>query len=126
MELGAIGQTCLLNKIDFGIIRSISDNANSSAKVNFGKFTIKASVNACNILSEFLKQFKYIFKIYFCLKTNKPENTGFVLYQKLSFYMVEARGIEPLSEINISKTSTSVAFDLSSLEKSSKADFISN
>ena len=55
MELGAIGQTCLLNKIDFGIIRSISDNANSSAKVNFGKFIIKASVNACNILSEFLK-----------------------------------------------------------------------
>ena len=55
MESGAIGQTCLLNKIDFGIIRSISDNANSSAKVNFGKFIIKASVNACNILSEFLK-----------------------------------------------------------------------
>ena len=40
--------------------------------------------------------------------------------------LVEARGIEPLSEINISKTSTSVAFDLILLEKSSKADFISN
>ena len=55
MESGAIGQTCYLNKIEFGIIRTISDNANSTAHVDFENFIVKASENASKILFDFLE-----------------------------------------------------------------------
>ncbi|MDR1466906.1 MAG: 5'-methylthioadenosine/adenosylhomocysteine nucleosidase [Oscillospiraceae bacterium] len=55
MEAGAIGQTCFVNKVDFGIIRSISDNANSDAKINFEEFIEQSSMNAASILSAFIR-----------------------------------------------------------------------
>lgn len=55
MEAGAIGQVCYINKKDFGIIRAISDNANSASGVDFEKFKKTSSKNAAVILSNFIK-----------------------------------------------------------------------
>lgn len=55
MESGSIGQTCYLNKVEFGIIRAISDNANSTAPGDFENFIEKASKNASKILFKFLE-----------------------------------------------------------------------
>ncbi len=55
MESGSIGQTCYLSKIDFGIIRGISDNANSTAHVDFENYIEKASENASQVLYKFLE-----------------------------------------------------------------------
>jgi len=50
MEAGSIGQTCFLNNINFCIIRSISDGADSQAEINFKEFIVKASRNAAEVL----------------------------------------------------------------------------
>lgn len=57
MESGSIGHVCYVNKIDFGIIRSISDNANFESAGNFKKFLVSSSKNASLILSNFIKSF---------------------------------------------------------------------
>ncbi len=47
---------------------------------------------------------------FYTQKQRKPlEIKGFLLYQYLSSFMVEARGIEPLSEGIPTKASTSIA-----------------
>ncbi len=46
-----------LNKIDFKIIWGISDNANSTAHVDFENFMMKASKNASQVLYKFLETF---------------------------------------------------------------------
>ncbi len=53
MEAGSIGQVCYVNKVNFGVIRSISDNANSDAKIDFYEFIENASKNAARILYNF-------------------------------------------------------------------------
>lgn len=55
MESGSIGQTCYLNKIEFGIIRGISDKANSTAHVDYENYIEKASENASQVLYKFLE-----------------------------------------------------------------------
>lgn len=57
MEGGAIGHVCCANKVDFGVLRAISDNADGSSHMDFGKFTEIAAEKTIAILSEFIKNF---------------------------------------------------------------------
>lgn len=55
MEAGSIGHVCYVNKIDFAVIRSISDNANIDSANDFESFLTQSSKNASFILSNFIK-----------------------------------------------------------------------
>ncbi len=55
MEGGSIAQTCYLNCVPFVIIRSISDNANNGAHMDYEKFLPIAIENSTNILKGMLK-----------------------------------------------------------------------
>jgi adenosylhomocysteine nucleosidase len=55
MEGGSIAHVCYLNSIPFVVIRSISDNANNGAHMDFEKFTPIAVNNSINILKNMLK-----------------------------------------------------------------------
>ena len=50
MEGGSIAQVCYLNKIPFVVIRSISDNANNGAHMDFAEFTAIGVKNSTSIL----------------------------------------------------------------------------
>lgn len=54
MEGASIAHTCYLNNIPFVVIRSISDNANNGAHMDFKKFTPIAVKNSTVILKEML------------------------------------------------------------------------
>ncbi len=54
MESGAIAQVCILNKIDYVIIRAISDKANDTAFVDFDEFVGNASKDSYKIVRELL------------------------------------------------------------------------
>lgn len=55
MEGAAVGQVCSMNGIPFVIIRSMSDQADGSADVNFQEFTKLASKNSYEIVNEMIK-----------------------------------------------------------------------
>lgn len=55
MEGGSIAQVCYLNKVPFVVIRSISDNANNGAHMDFEKFTPIAVKNSTYILENMIK-----------------------------------------------------------------------
>ncbi|MDT8719580.1 5'-methylthioadenosine/adenosylhomocysteine nucleosidase [Clostridium sp. 19966] len=54
MEGGSIGHVCYLNNIPFVVIRSISDNANTGAHMDFAKFVPIAVKNSIHILKNML------------------------------------------------------------------------
>lgn len=54
MEGGSIAQVCYLNSIPFVVIRSISDNANTGAHMDFTKFVPIAVNNSIHILRNML------------------------------------------------------------------------
>lgn len=54
MEGGSIAQVCYLNSIPFVVIRSISDNANIGAHMDFEKFVPIAVQNSIHILKSML------------------------------------------------------------------------
>lgn len=54
MEGGAIAHTCYLNNIPFVVIRSISDNANNGAHMDFAEFTTIGVKNSTTILKSML------------------------------------------------------------------------
>lgn len=54
MEGGSIAHVCYLNSIPFVVIRSISDNANTGAHMDFEKFKPIAIENSVNILNQML------------------------------------------------------------------------
>lgn len=54
MEGASIAQTCYLNDIPFVVIRSISDNANTGAHMDFEKFKYLAVENSSSILQEMI------------------------------------------------------------------------
>lgn len=56
MESASIAQVCYLNSIPFIIIRSISDNANNGAHIDFEKFVPIAVENSTNIIKEMLQR----------------------------------------------------------------------
>ncbi|MGK0468012.1 MAG: adenosylhomocysteine nucleosidase [Clostridium sp.] len=55
MEGASIAQVCYLNEIPFIVIRSISDNANNGAHMEYEKFKDIAVENSTNILNNMLK-----------------------------------------------------------------------
>jgi adenosylhomocysteine nucleosidase len=55
MEGAAVGQVCSMNGIPFVIIRSMSDQADGAADVNFLEFTKLASKNSFEIVNEMIK-----------------------------------------------------------------------
>jgi adenosylhomocysteine nucleosidase len=56
MEGAAVAQVCNMFRIPFVIIRSISDQADGSAKVNFLEFTEKASFHSYKIVDGMLRK----------------------------------------------------------------------
>lgn len=54
MEGGSIAQVCYLNKIPFVVIRSISDNANNGAHMDYKKFAPIAIKNSTEIIKSML------------------------------------------------------------------------
>ena len=52
MEGASVAQTCLMNKIDFLIIRSISDKLDGTSKIEFPKFLVSSAKKAANLLYE--------------------------------------------------------------------------
>lgn len=55
MEGGSIAHVCYLNSIPFVVIRSISDNANTGAHMDFEKFKAIAITNSIKILTKMLQ-----------------------------------------------------------------------
>jgi adenosylhomocysteine nucleosidase len=55
MEGGSIAQVCQLNSVPFVVIRSISDNANTGAHMDYEKFKYIAVENSIVILKNMLK-----------------------------------------------------------------------
>lgn len=55
MEGAAVAQVCNMNEIPYVIIRSMSDQADGSAKVNFLEFTEKASFHSYKIVDGMLR-----------------------------------------------------------------------
>lgn len=55
MEGGSIAQVCYLNNVPFVVIRSISDNANTGAHMDYEKFKYIAVDNSVNILRGMLE-----------------------------------------------------------------------
>lgn len=56
MEGGSIAHVCYLNNIPFVVIRSISDNANNGAHMDFEKFTPIAVKNSTIILKKIIEK----------------------------------------------------------------------
>lgn len=54
MESASIAQVCFLNHIPFICIRSISDNANTGAHIDFAQFTPIAAANATTLLQSMI------------------------------------------------------------------------
>jgi len=57
MEGAAVAQVCYQEKVGFLIIRSLSDNANDSATLDFVKYGKMAAENSAMLVMEILKQF---------------------------------------------------------------------
>jgi adenosylhomocysteine nucleosidase len=55
MEGASIAQVCYLNSIPFVVIRSISDNANNGAHIDYENFKLTAVKNSSEILSNMIK-----------------------------------------------------------------------
>jgi len=56
MESGSIGQVCTINDIPFGIIRAISDNADSTSCVEYTDFLNAAAAMAAKTVKIFLEK----------------------------------------------------------------------
>jgi len=55
MESASIAHVCTLNNVDFGIVRTISDNANDDSAFDFNRFLQEAAEKSVKIICEFLK-----------------------------------------------------------------------
>lgn len=55
MESASIGQVCYVNGVDYGIIRSISDNGSEDAGVDYNQFAKKAAKVSAGVVKGFLK-----------------------------------------------------------------------
>ena len=58
MEGGAIGHTCMANKVPFAVLRSISDGGDSSAQIDYPTFKMVAAKISTSIILEFIKTLK--------------------------------------------------------------------
>lgn len=57
MESGAIGHVCFANGVRFGALRAISDNADGSSHIDFGKFMKIAADKSIKIIEYFIKNY---------------------------------------------------------------------
>lgn len=55
MEAGAIAHVATINKVPFIIFRSISDNANDEAEVNFDEFVVYAANMSAKVVEQFIQ-----------------------------------------------------------------------
>lgn len=55
MEGASIGHTCYINKVKFCIVRSISDNADGSAHMDFPQFSLLAANKSSALIKNFLQ-----------------------------------------------------------------------
>ncbi len=55
MESASIAQICQLNDVKYGIIRTISDNADEGANEDFDEFAKKAAVIGAKVILDFIK-----------------------------------------------------------------------
>ena len=55
MEGAAIGQVCYLNKVDYCIIRAMSDKADGNSNIDFREFVEMACEKTVSILTEYIK-----------------------------------------------------------------------
>ncbi len=58
MEGASVAQVCVVNRLPFLIIRSISDRADSTAKVDFEAFAHKAAKNSLAIVDHVIKNYR--------------------------------------------------------------------
>jgi adenosylhomocysteine nucleosidase len=58
MESGSIAHVCTLNGVDFGIVRTISDNANDDSAFDFNKFMQQSAEKSVQIICKFLEATK--------------------------------------------------------------------
>lgn len=56
MESASIGQVCYMNRVPFGIIRSISDNADHESCIDYTEFLEMAASKAASIVRIFLEK----------------------------------------------------------------------
>lgn len=56
MESGSIGQVCYVNQTAFGIIRTISDNADSTSHIDYAQFLELAALRSATVARLFLHQ----------------------------------------------------------------------
>ena len=56
MEGASIAQTCLLNKVDFLVIRSISDKLDGSSRIEFPKFLVSSAKKAAELLYDVIDE----------------------------------------------------------------------
>ncbi|MCL2088046.1 MAG: 5'-methylthioadenosine/adenosylhomocysteine nucleosidase [Oscillospiraceae bacterium] len=56
MEGGSIGQVCALNKVEYGAIRCISDNAGTDSHMEYAEFVGIAADKSVKIVTNFLRQ----------------------------------------------------------------------
>ena len=52
MEGAAIGHVCTMNNVKFGVLRAISDGANSDSTIDFPTFTKMAVKNTVEIITK--------------------------------------------------------------------------
>ncbi len=55
MEGGSIGQVCTINKIPYGVVRAISDNADGSSHIDYPAFIKTAAENSVKLIKEYIK-----------------------------------------------------------------------
>lgn len=58
MEGASIGHVCYMNNVKFGVLRAISDGANSDSAMDFPTFTKMAAANSIAIICEMLAKIK--------------------------------------------------------------------
>lgn len=58
MEGAAIGQVCYVNKVPFAVLRTISDGAQSEAKMDYSAFAAKAAMQSVSILRKTVEELK--------------------------------------------------------------------
>jgi len=56
MEGASIAHVCSLNNVDFGIVRTISDNANDDSAFDFNEFLQEAAQKSVQLICGFLNK----------------------------------------------------------------------
>lgn len=55
MEGGSVGHVCYVNRVDFTVIRAISDNADGDSNIDFETFAKDAAKKSATIVTDFIK-----------------------------------------------------------------------